>query len=123
MPAVDFMTAIRTCFSKYVDFSGRARRSEFWFFMLFNVAVQIVASLIDGIILGGMGILGLVASLGLLVPALAVSVRRLHDSGRSGWWILIGLIPLVGIILLIVWYVNKGEDGPNRFGANPRMLA
>jgi len=123
MPAVDFMTAIRTCFSKYADFSGRARRSEFWFFMLFNVAVQIVASLIDGIILGGMGILGLVASLGLLVPALAVSVRRLHDSGRSGWWILIGLIPLVGIILLIVWYVNKGEDGPNRFGANPRMLA
>jgi len=123
MPAVDFMTAIRTCFSKFVDFSGRARRSEFWFFMLFNVVVQIIASLIDGIILGGMGILGLVASLGLLLPGIAVSVRRLHDTGRSGWWILIGLIPVVGIILLIVWYVNKGEDGPNRFGSDPRMLA
>jgi len=120
---VDFMTAIRTCFSKFVDFSGRARRSEFWFFMLFNVVVQIIASLIDGIILGGMGILGLVASLGLLLPGIAVSVRRLHDTGRSGWWILIGLIPVVGIILLIVWYVNKGEDGPNRFGSDPRMLA
>lgn len=119
---MNFMDAVRTCLNNYVGFAGRARRSEFWWFWLFNVIVQIVCGILDGILLGGSGILGAIASLGLLLPGLAVSVRRLHDTGRSGWWILIGLVPLVGIILLIIWYVNRGEDGPNRFGPDPRGL-
>lgn len=113
-----FQDAVRTCLQNYVTFAGRARRSEFWFFILFNLLVQIVAGILDAF-LGGTGFVGAVASLALFLPGLAVSVRRLHDTGRSGWWILICLIPLVGMILLIVWYATRGENGPNRFGPDP----
>jgi len=115
---MNFQDAVRTCLQNYVTFTGRARRSEFWFFILFNMLVQLVAGIVDGIL--GIGIIGMLASLALFLPGLAVSVRRMHDTGRSGWWVLIGLVPLVGVILLIVWYVNRGEDGPNRFGPDPR---
>lgn len=115
-----FTDAVGRCLGNYATFAGRARRSEFWYFWLFNLLVQIVASGMDNMLLGGAGVLSAVASLALLLPGLAVSARRLHDGGRSGWWLLIGLVPLVGVILLIIWYVGRGEDGPNRFGADPR---
>jgi uncharacterized membrane protein YhaH (DUF805 family) len=117
---MNFGDAVRTCLNNYVTFNGRARRSEYWYFVLFTVIVQVIAGVLDEVIFRGAGVLGMVISLALLLPGLAVSVRRLHDVGRSGWWLLIGLVPVVGFIVLIVWYVQRGEDGPNRFGPDPR---
>jgi uncharacterized membrane protein YhaH (DUF805 family) len=110
-----FADAVRTCLSKYVDFQGRAMRSEFWWFALFNIIVQIVTSLIDRGVLN-YPVLSTIATLALILPGLAVSVRRLHDTDRSGWWLLISFIPLIGAIVLIVWYCTKGSVGQNRFG-------
>jgi len=119
---MNFMDAVKICLNKYVDFTGRARRSEFWFFVLFNLCAQIAASIVDAIIASviGFSALAMLVSLALLLPGLAVSIRRLHDTDRSGWWILIGLIPIIGIIMLIIWYVSPGTPGPNRFGADPK---
>jgi uncharacterized membrane protein YhaH (DUF805 family) len=118
---MNFQDAVRTCLQKkYADFSGRARRSELWFFALFNVLVQVAASILDAIVFGGATVVGVVTSLGLLLPAIAVAARRLHDINRSGWWQLIGLVPVVGVIVLIYWYVQRGDDGPNQYGADPR---
>ncbi|HEV2797950.1 MAG TPA: DUF805 domain-containing protein [Nocardioides sp.] len=121
---MDFMTAVRTCLSKYVDFSGRARRSEYWYFVLFNVIVSAVANILDNVIgtdfeAGSGGILSTVVGLALFLPGLAAGVRRLHDTGRSGWWILIGLIPIIGWILLIVWYCTDSKPD-NQYGPNPK---
>ena len=121
---MDFMTAVRTCLSKYVDFSGRARRSEYWYFALFNFLVGIVTSVLDAILGTGYdnstgGLVNTVGSLALLLPSLAVGVRRLHDTDRSGWWILIGLIPIIGWILLIVWFCTDSKDD-NQYGPNPK---
>ncbi len=120
---MDFTTAIRTCLTKYADFSGRARRSEFWYFFLFNVLVSIVASILDNLLgtdMGtGTGVIGGLASLALLLPSIAVGVRRLHDISKSGWWILVGLIPLVGWIILIVWFVQDSH-GDNEHGPSPK---
>ena len=120
---MDFMTAVRTCLSKYVDFSGRARRSEYWYFVLFNLIVNIVTTLLDNVLgtdfEGSGGILSTVAGLALFLPGLAVGVRRLHDTDRSGWWILIGLIPIIGWILLIVWYCTDSKPD-NQYGPNPK---
>ncbi|WP_114424140.1 DUF805 domain-containing protein [Nocardioides houyundeii] len=122
---MDFMTAVRTCFSKYVDFSGRARRSEYWWFALFTVIVGLVASILDTF-LGtdiedsGNGVVSLLSSLALLLPTLAVGARRLHDTGRSGWWQLLGLIPIIGWIIQIVWMVFDSEPGDNKYGKNPK---
>lgn len=117
--------SIRTVLSKYATFSGRAARSEFWWWVLFVIIVHIGTSILDGIIVGpvfGEGafhgpelITGLV-SLALFLPGLAVTVRRLHDVGRSGWWIFLALIPLIGFLVLLYWYVQPGEPGRNRFG-------
>ena len=120
---MDFMTAVRTCLSKYVDFSGRARRSEYWYFVLFNLVVNIVTTILDNLLgmdfEGSGGILSTVAGLALFLPGLAVGVRRLHDTDRSGWWILIGLIPIIGWILLIVWYCTDSKPD-NQYGPNPK---
>lgn len=109
-----FTESVSTVLSKYVVFTGRARRSEFWWFVLFSILVNIVAGFIDYIL--GIQALGFLAMLGLLLPSLGVAVRRLHDTDRSGWWILIGLIPLIGAIVLIVWYASEGSPGENRYG-------
>jgi uncharacterized membrane protein YhaH (DUF805 family) len=122
---MSFQDAVRTCLQKYVTFSGRARRSELWFFVLFNVIVGIVASIIDGIIGtrygNGSGLVQNLASLALLLPNLAVGARRLHDTSRSAWWLLLGLVPIVGWIVLIVFYVQDSH-GENQYGPSPKGL-
>ena len=110
---------------KYADFSGRARRKEFWMFFLFYVIFAVVLTIIDGLIGwgfagGSIGILYTLFSLGILLPYLAVTVRRLHDIGKSGWWYFIGLIPIIGGIWLIVLLATAGEPGDNQYGPNPK---
>ena len=136
---MDFMTAVRTCWSKYVTFSGRARRSEFWSFVLFTFLLGIVATVID-LALGtddfnnDTGLVNTLLGLAVLLPSIAVGARRLHDIGRSGWWQLIGLVaipvliivPLLGLlvalgtfILLIVWFCTDSRPD-NQYGPNPK---
>ncbi|HEY3115437.1 MAG TPA: DUF805 domain-containing protein [Chloroflexota bacterium] len=114
-----FQTAIRTSFNKYATFTGRAARAEFWYFALFRLIVAIVAGILDNAIFRGASPLGAITSLALLLPSLAVSVRRLHDLDKSGWWVLIGFIPVVGWIVLLIWNVNRGTVGPNQYGEDP----
>lgn len=114
---MDFITAVKTGFGKFATFEGRARRSEYWFFTLFLVLASTVLSIIDATT--GIGVLSLIFSLVTLIPAIAVAVRRLHDTNRSGWWYLLFLVPLVGAIVLIIWFCGQGTEGENRFGANP----
>lgn len=127
--------AVRTVLRKYAVFSGRASRSEYWWFALFNVIVAIATLAIDVIFFGtgestttgtsaafqaNAGPATLVSSLVLLLPSLGVAVRRLHDTDRRGWWILLGLIPLIGAIVLIVFYALDSTPGHNRFGPDPK---
>lgn len=116
-----FTEAVKSGFANYVSFSGRARRSEYWYWTLFAILTSVVANIIDAVV-GSAPIFSLVVGLGLLLPGLAVSIRRLHDTGRSGWWILIALIPLIGLIVLIVFYLQDGEPTENRFGPPPKTL-
>ncbi len=115
------------CMKKYADFSGRARRKEYWMFFLFYVIFSTVLSIIDGFIGwgfadGNFGILYLLFALATLIPYLAVFVRRLHDIGKSGWWYFIILIPVVGVIWLIILLATDGEPGENQYGLNPKEL-
>ena len=116
---MNFLEAIQVCLSKYATFHGRARRSEYWWFALFNLIVSVIAAIIDQA-LGGGQIFQVVVSLALFLPSLAVAIRRLHDTNRSGWWILIGLIPLVGFIILIVWFCTDSAPGDNNYGPYPK---
>jgi uncharacterized membrane protein YhaH (DUF805 family) len=113
---MNFGQAISTCFSKYVTFTGRASRPEFWWFFLFQIIVLIVTGMISNILYG-------IAALAMLLPGIAVGVRRLHDIGKTGWLLLIGLIPVVGLLLLY-WCVQPSE-GPNQYdeGAAPPVPA
>ena len=117
---MNFQTSIKTCFSKYATFSGRASRSEFWFFFLFGVLGGIIAMIIDSMILGYSaeedGPINLIFNILILIPSLAVGARRLHDIGRSGWWQLI-YFTIIGIILLIVWFATIGSSKKNVHGA------
>jgi len=112
-----FGEAIRTCLSKNVTFSGRASRAEFYFLNLF----VIIASLVGGVIGAAIGarLFGEIIGLGLLLPIIAASVRRLHDIDRSGWWMLLYFVPLIGWIVLLVWSCRRGTVGPNHYGADP----
>jgi len=111
----------------YVNFQGRARRKAYWMFVLFNIIAIVVLGMIDGALgLGGQsgyGILSGIYSLAIILPGLAVAVRRLHDTGRSGWWMLIGLVPVVGPIVLLVFFVQDSQPGSNQFGPNPKESA
>jgi uncharacterized membrane protein YhaH (DUF805 family) len=109
---------------KYAVFNGRARRKEYWLFTLFNLIISLVLGLLDGALgladKSGWGPLGGIYSLAILIPALAVSVRRLHDTGRSGWWLLIALAPCIGGIVLLVFMIEDSHLGENQYGPNPK---
>jgi uncharacterized membrane protein YhaH (DUF805 family) len=116
-----FLAALK----KYAVFEGRARRRELWFFFLFVLIIEVVLNIVDrftGTYSAeyGSGLLCGLFMLAVLIPSLAVGARRLHDTGRSGWWLLIGLVPLVGAIVLIVFYVMDSQPGTNQYGPNPK---
>jgi uncharacterized membrane protein YhaH (DUF805 family) len=110
-----FFEAIKTCFSKYADFSGRATRPEFWWWVLFVVLASAATSIVSPMVSG-------LFSLCVLLPNIAVAARRLHDTDRSGWYQLVAIIPLIGLILMIYWCVQEAKD-PNRFGTPPASTA
>jgi uncharacterized membrane protein YhaH (DUF805 family) len=113
---------------KYADFSGRARRKEFWMFTLFNFIFSVVTSIIDYLtgtdnIFGNYGLFSLIYALAILIPSLALSVRRLHDVGKSGYMILLAFLPIIGWIWLFVLYVTDSQLGTNKWGPNPKAPA
>lgn len=116
-----FGEAIRTVITeRYADFQGRSRRSEFWWFILFYFLLILVLNFVIGGISETLGsILTFVVWAALLVPNIAVGVRRLHDIDRTGWWLLVGLIPVIGTVILLVFFVQRGTAGTNRFGPDP----
>lgn len=110
---------------KYAVFHGRSRRAEYWYFVLFNLIVGVVLAGIDSLLgtfssAQNIGLLSGIYSLAVLIPTLAVTFRRLHDIDRSGWWILINLVPLIGTIVLLVFALMDGTPGDNRYGPNPK---
>jgi uncharacterized membrane protein YhaH (DUF805 family) len=113
---------------KYVTFSGRARRKEYWMFVLVNGIIAFVLATIQSATVDSNGqsplvILTSLYSLAVFLPSLAVSVRRLHDTGHSGWWYLIVLVPLIGAIVLLVWFVSDSQPGENQYGPNPKDVS
>lgn len=121
---VSFSQAVRMAFDSYCRFQGRSSRSEYWWWVLFVSILSFCIGIIEGILGFSMtavrttsGILSLV----LLLPGLGLSVRRLHDIGKSGWWILLGFIPVVGAIILITWFARNSEMTENRYGPMPNM--
>ena len=127
---MNFGTAVKSFWSKYTNFKGRARRSEYWYVQLFLVITNLIAAPIDLALMnwdtdrfiaqGGGGIVGLIWILTTIVPAIALEFRRLHDTNRSGWWVLIGLVPLLGAVVLIVFTVEDSADGQNIYGPSPK---
>lgn len=117
---MSFTESIAACMSKYAMFSGRASRSEYWWFYLFTVLLGWFASMVGAVVLGPMlgSFFSLAVSIALMIPALAVFTRRLHDTGRSGWWWLLSLT-IIGIIPLIIWLAAVGNPAPNQYGEVP----
>ena len=112
---------------KYATFSGRAQRAEYWYFLLFSTLILIVLSVVDDMTGSyneetGWGLMSGLYSIAVLLPSIAVGVRRLHDTVRSGWWLLIGMIPLIGTIVLIVFFVQDSTPGDNAYGPNPKAI-
>ena len=120
---MSFGQAIAAGFNRYVDFQGRSRRSELWWFTLFLFILSIGASVIDhaalGFALDQLGPASGIMVLATLIPSLAVWVRRLHDIGRSGWWTLLSIVPIIGIIVIIYWACQPSQPTGNVYGANP----
>lgn len=117
---MDFGQAIQSGFRNYVNFKGRAARSEYWYWTLFAVLTQLI---VDGLTGDALEAVSAVVSLALFLPSLAVSIRRLHDLDRSGWWFLLWFVPIVGWIVMIYWACCRGTAGTNRFGADPLIAA
>ncbi len=111
---------------KYAVFSGRARRQEYWYFALFNMIISIIIAVIDAVAgtynpETGMGMLGIIYAIALLIPTLAVTFRRLHDTGHSAWWLLIGIIPLIGAIVILVFMIQDSHEEENEYGISPKL--
>jgi uncharacterized membrane protein YhaH (DUF805 family) len=113
---MNFVQAISSGFSNYVQFGGRASRSEYWYWTLFSILASVVASIIDGIL--GLGFVSAITGLALFLPGLAVSARRLHDIDRTFWWVLLAFTG-IGVLVLLYWDCLRGTLGPNRFGPDP----
>jgi uncharacterized membrane protein YhaH (DUF805 family) len=105
----------------YVGFQGRARRKEYWTFVVISFVVSVILEVIQRVLHLGQ-ILTSLYSLAVLLPSIAVSMRRLHDTGRTGWWILIGLIPIIGTIILLVYMFLDSQEGENKYGPNPKLI-
>jgi uncharacterized membrane protein YhaH (DUF805 family) len=145
-----FVDSVQLSLRRYVDFAGRSRRAEYWWFVLFGFLATTIASRLDaafvrpwdGLLdrfLDGVGLVALsdavdlvptfplvgglssLVTIALLVPGLAVAVRRLHDVGMSGWWLLIGAVPFIGLVILVIFLVQPGAVGSNRFGPDPKV--
>lgn len=125
---MSFSDAVSTCLGKYADFSGRAGRPEFWWFFVFNIAASLMASIFDGLagtdvtstpLTGDQGIVGILVTLALVVPNLSVGARRLHDTGRPAWWLLLLLVPCLGILVLIAFFCLPSQPQPNQYGEPP----
>ena len=126
-----FGEAVKSFWSHYSKFKGRSRRSEYWWIQLFLVLTNLAVAAIDLALMngdvdrfianGGGGIVGLIWILVTIVPALAVLVRRLHDTGKTGWWALIGFVPIIGGIVLLVFTVLDSDSGENKFGESPKV--
>ncbi|MBP7370167.1 MAG: DUF805 domain-containing protein [Arenimonas sp.] len=119
-----FITVIK----KFSDFSGRAQRAEYWYFTLFYILIFAGLAIVDGIIGtldldAGIGLLSGIFAIALIIPSLAVSVRRLHDTDRSGWWLLLGIIPIIGGLIILYFNVQDGTVGVNSYGENPKTIA
>lgn len=108
---------------KYFRFRGRASREEYWYFTLFHIMITAILTLVDLFLLGsaerGIGLLSTAYTILVFLPGITVSVRRLHDTNRSGWWLLISVVPLLGALLLLYWYIGEGTPGENQYGLNP----
>jgi len=114
-----FLLAMR----RYAQFDGRSQRAEYWFFILFYFIIIVALSVVDvalGWYSNDMGVLGAIALLVFLMPSISVGVRRLHDIGRTGWWMLFGLIPIIGAVVLFVFAVMDSEPEQNKYGPNPK---
>lgn len=107
-------------FQKFLVFEGRSRRKEYWTFVLVNFVISLILGGSGGLLGTGTGTLSGLFSLIILIPSITVGVRRLHDTGKSGLWLLIGLIPVIGLIVLIIFMVQDSEPGSNQYGANPK---
>ncbi|GAC1476852.1 MAG: DUF805 domain-containing protein [Gemmatimonadaceae bacterium] len=109
---------------KYAQFDGRAQREEYWMFTLVNILVSFAIGLVGlvGLVKGpyGINVLAVIYSVALIIPSLAVTIRRLHDTGRTGWWLLVGCVPIIGAIVLIVFAVQDSQPGTNEYGPNPK---
>ena len=124
-PGMTFAEAVETCLvKKFVSFSGRARRSEYWYFTLFSLIVSMAASIIGGMLFvhheGDVNLLSSLLSLVLFLPGLGVAIRRLHDIGKSAWWYLIIFVPMIGWIILLVFMCKDSFPGPNQYGPSPK---
>lgn len=126
-----FSQSIKSVFSKYADFSGRATRSEYWYFYLFNFLVGMVYYIAlfamlgsgsrDSSAAGYLSVMIIIYALVMTIPSLAVTVRRLHDTGHSGWWIFLNLIPVIGSIVLFIWFITDSDPDTNEYGDNPKQ--
>lgn len=127
---MNFIDAVKSAYRNYFKFSGRSSRSEYWWYALFQGVIAIVIALVEGgtttaatadtmSAAYAAGPVGSIWALANLIPSIAVGVRRLHDKDRSGWWLLIAFVPLVGALVLLYWFATRGTEGPNRFGTDP----
>lgn len=118
------MNEFKLALRRYADFNGRSTRREYWMYVLVFILIDIALMIVDRMLgwhaSGGTGLLSGLFGLALLIPSLAVGARRLHDTGRTGWWLLISLIPLIGFIVLIVFFVQDSQPGTNAYGPNPK---